>query len=116
MSDRIEVGQHVFYYDVKDDQIRQGDVTGLNIGENGYLLITILNQKDKQTTVESAHVFIDKENAMKHRNIVKPFIDEANKAKDLLVSKMDQTRIMVIGEPNSLFKRIVDRLRNPLKR
>lgn len=95
------IGTEVFYLDPKGKEVRKAICTGINVSQNGYVLVS-LNGKHGKLSLEEAHVWTARREAEEHMKRVMPFILEAEKLMGDAKEKIDALRIKVIGEPKHL--------------
>ncbi|MCK5613703.1 hypothetical protein KAR91_68195, partial [Candidatus Pacearchaeota archaeon] len=97
------LGQVVHYIDVKNSITVQGEITGINVSETGYVLIALLvydtNGKSNVLQVESGHVFTTPEAALERLSVVAPLVKEANDKAEIENQKIEVIRKQIIGEP-----------------
>lgn len=92
------IGSEVFYLEASSKQIKTGTVVGMHVSESGYVLLSIISG-DKKINVESAHVFENEGEAVKHKQIVEPIIISAEILAKKANDDVDALRKEVIGEP-----------------
>lgn len=95
------IGSEVFYLEASSKKIKTGTVVGLHVSDSGYILVSIISG-DKKINVESAHVFDNEGEAVKHKQIVEPIIISAEILAKKANDDVDALRKEVIGEPTVL--------------
>ena len=105
----MEIGDNVFVTDAKTKGVYQAIIVGMNISQTGYLLISVINDKDERTTVESVHVHKTQSQAEVFISEKTKTIDYAEHVMSETKDTLDKLRIEVIGEPSfkNLAKRII---------
>ena len=93
-----DLGKEVYYIDPKVKVVKEGIISGVNIAQSGYSLISIFCE-DGTAQLENKHVHRTKDAAEQRLIEINPLLASADIEIENAKEKVDKIRLEVIGEP-----------------
>ena len=101
MIDIGNLGKEIFFIDPKQKKVKEGRVSGIQITQTGYVIISIFCTEGTPQ-LENKHVFLTKDSAEQRLIEIKPLLAEADKEIEETTERVNKLRVEVIGEPEFL--------------
>ena len=95
----MELGKEVWYLEPKSKEIGKGIVVANQISTTGYIVVSVLNEKNETIRLETNHIRDTKKEIEEHREKVSPIMSKADKEIEATKVSVDKLRLSVIGRP-----------------